>query len=180
MPKVTLAGHPLHTQLNDAPMALLPFSLILDLLHRRTGKEAYAEAAYYGLMGTVIGGAAAGAVGAADYLTIPSGSEAKRTGTFHALLNLGLLGLVGGNLLLRRGKRPPTGRVPLLLSALGNLWLLVSSWYGSELVHVHGMRVARVDPAAGAPELKLPGDDQVAEAARAVAHAVTPTGGPQT
>ncbi len=178
MPKVTLAGHPLHTQLNDAPMALLPFSLIFDLMHRRTGKDAYAETAYYSLMGAAIGGAAAAAAGAADYLTIPSGSESKRLGTLHGLLNAGLLGLVGANVLLRRGKRPPTGSVPLLLSALGNLGMLVSSWYGAELVHVHGMRVARVDPSAGAPELKLPGDDRLAEAYRAAGKAVP--GGPRS
>ena len=164
MPKTTFAGHALHPQLINAPAALLPFSFAMDLLHSATGKPAYADAAYHSMLGGYVGGMAAGAAGAGDYVTIPSGSHTKRIANIHASLNLGLLGLYTINLLLRRGKTPPTGAMPVALSMLGTSGLLVSAWYGGHMVYEHGMRVKGVSPVASATELKLPGDQRLEEA----------------
>ncbi len=60
MPQVTLMGHPLHPQLIVMPAALLPFSLILDVLHAGTRDQSYADAAYYTMMGGFLGGIGAG------------------------------------------------------------------------------------------------------------------------
>src|SRR5919206_2000479 len=103
MPRTTFAGHPLHPQLITMPAGLLPFSLILDLLYLKTGRHSYAEAAYYTMVGGLVGGLAAGAAGAADYFTIAPEDKAKRTADTHATLNLGLLALTGLNLALRSG-----------------------------------------------------------------------------
>ena len=161
MPRTTLAGHPLHPQLIVAPAGLLPFSFILDVLHLVTGRRSYAEAAYYTMMGGSVGAVAAAAAGAGDYLTIPSGTRTRQSANVHALLNVALLTMYTVNLLLRRGKSPPTGAVPVLLSALGTVGLVVSAWYGGHMVYAYGMRVAGVDPSAGTSELRPPLDERL-------------------
>ncbi len=181
MAKLTVAGHPLHPQLVHVPLGLLPFSFVLDVLHLATGRKAYAEAAYFGLVSGTAGAAVAAAAGAGDYFALPPGGKTKRLANVHASLNVVLLVLNAINLLLRRGKPVPTGAVPVALSAIGTGGLLVSSWYGASLIYHQGVRVHGVDPIAAAPELKLPGDerleaafDRLAEAAPAE---VTPAEG---
>lgn len=176
MPKSTLAGHPLHPQIISAPAGLLPASLVLDTMHLATGNQSYADAAYYTMMGGVIGGAAAGIAGAMDYLTIPSGAPVKREANLHAALNISLLGLFGANLLMRRGKRSP-GKLPVLLSLVGNTGLLASAWYGGDMVYTHGMRVKGVSPVENAPQVAPPGDQAVARTMERVARSV-PANGP--
>jgi len=61
MPEMTFAGHPLHPQLISFPLGLLPFSLVMDFLHKATGEDCYKESAYHCMMGGVVGGLAAGA-----------------------------------------------------------------------------------------------------------------------
>jgi uncharacterized membrane protein len=163
MPQSTFAGHPLHPQLITMPAGLLPFSLVLDLLHLKTGRRSYADAAYYTMIGGLAGGLAAGAAGAADYFTIPPEDKAKKVADIHATLNIGLLALTGLNLALRsRGRR--SWSLPIFLSLVGNLGLFVSAWYGGHLVYEHGLRVKPAGPPSGEPELKLPGDDPIEQA----------------
>lgn len=160
MPQTTLAGHPLHPQLIVMPAGLLPFSLLLDVMHAGTGDHSYADAAYYTMMGGFLGGLAAGAAGAADYGTIPRDSAAKKIGTVHGAMNVGLLALTGLNLFMRRTRRSP-GPLPMLLSLIGNVGLFASAWYGGHLVYHHGMRV-RGTALAGTPEeIKAPGDERL-------------------
>jgi uncharacterized membrane protein len=177
MPRSTFAGHPLHPQMIVAPAGLLPFSLCLDLLHLRRRDPSYADGAYYAMMGGFIGGIAAGAAGAADYATIPPDSRAKKTANLHAILNLGLMGLTGLNLLLRRKRKRSPGAVPILLSVITNAGLFISAWYGGQLVYTHGMRVkpAGESPAA---EIKLPGDDKLERALTGLERRLAPGDGP--
>jgi uncharacterized membrane protein len=179
MPKATLAGHPLHPQLITLPLGMFPFSLVMDVMHQKTGERSYADAAYYSLLGGFIGGLAAGAAGAADYFTIPSSSKAKPTANLHAALNLGILGLTAVNLLLRKdGRKRRTGGWPLALSAVANAGALVSSWYGGHLVYEHGLRVKGVDSIAAAPELKPPGDEALAHTFERLGAVAAPVEGP--
>jgi len=179
MPKITLAGHPLHTQLIVVPAGLLPYSLVMDLMHVATGKRVYADVAYHTMLGGLVGGLAAAAAGAADYAEIPSGGRSKRLANLHGTLNLGLLGAYGLNAFLRRGRRPPTGSLPLALSVLGSAGLLVSAWYGAELVYSHGVRVKGASEVEQNPEVKPPGDEVVAKTLRRAAQ-VVPKEGPTT
>lgn len=160
MPKSTLAGHPLHPMLIVAPAALLPFGFIMDALHRSTGKESYSHAAYYSLMGGVIGGLAAGAAGAMDYLEIQPETEVKRTANTHAMLNVGALALTAINLLGRRSKADHQGG-SLALSAMAAAGVIVSGWFGGRMVYEQGMRVKGVSPIEQAPEAALPGDEMM-------------------
>ena len=164
MPKTTLVGHPLHPQLIVAPAGLLPFSLIMDLMHLFIGKRKYAETAYLTMLGGSVGALAAAAAGAGDYVTIPSGTRARQSANVHASMNVGLVSMYALNLLMRRGKNPPTGTLPMLLSALGTVGLVISAWYGGHMVYEHGMRVKGVDPSVGAPEIRPPLDEPLAGA----------------
>ena len=171
MPRTTFAGHPLHPQLIVVPAGLLPFSFILDVLHLVTGKRSYADAAYYTLMGGSVGAMAAAGAGAGDYFTIPPNTPAKQSANVHASMNVGLLAMSIVNLLLRRGKNPPTGTLPVVLSLVSTIGLLISAWYGGHMVYEHGMRVKCVDPSAGAPEIRPPLDEAGAAALAKGEHA---------
>ncbi len=160
MPKSTLAGHPLHPMLIVAPAALIPFGLLLDVMHRTSGKKSYADAAYYSLMGGLVGGLAAGAAGAMDYMTIKPGTEVKQTANVHASLNGGALALTAINL-WRRRKQPHHEGGSLAMSALSTLGVLVSGWFGAQMVYEQGMRVKGVSPVEHAPELKPPMDESL-------------------
>lgn len=175
MPKLTLAGHPLHPQLIVLPAALIPFSLVMDYQYRMTCRASYRSAAYYCLVGGFLGGAAAGATGATDYLEIPSGTQLKKIANTHALLNISLLALTGINLLLRR--KAQSSRLPLWLSAISTAGLFVSGWYGGHMVYEHGMRVKGVSPIAGAPQARLPGDQRLEQVIEEV-EKVMPDKGP--
>jgi uncharacterized membrane protein len=179
MPKTTFAGHPLHPQLVELPLGLLPFSCLMDLMHCATGNESYAETAYHCMVGGVVGGLAAGTAGTADYLTIPAKSQSKRVANLHGLLNVGVMGLYGLNLYLRSRRATRPGAVPVLLSLLGTAGLVVSSWYGGELVYKLGMRVEPAMEGDQSPEWKLPSDQKVAKAFRSAEKKLAPAGGPQ-
>jgi uncharacterized membrane protein len=176
MPKVTFAGHPLHPMLIVAPAALIPFGFILDAMHRSTGNERYADAAYYSLMGGLIGGLAAGTAGTMDYLTIQPETDLKRTANVHAMLNSSALTLTAANLLARKNKPGHRGG-SLALSAIAALGVLVSGWFGGHMVYEHGMRVKGVSPVEQAPELTLPGSEAV-EHAMLQEEKLVPAGGP--
>jgi uncharacterized membrane protein len=163
MSQTTLAGHPLHPQLIAFPAGLLPTSCVLDLLYAATGDRSYADAAYYTLVGGYAGGLAAGAAGAADYFTIPPDSESKKVANVHAGLNIGVMGLYTLNLLTRATDRRP-GPLSVLLSLLGTAGLVVSQWYGGDLVYKLGMRVKPAMKGDQPPEWKLPGDEKVQHA----------------
>lgn len=156
MPKSTFAGHPLHPMLIVAPAALIPFGFVLDAMYRRTGNESYADAAYYSLVGGMLGGVAAGVAGAMDYLAIKPETDVKRTANVHASINGAALALTVLNVAQRRNERRGGS---LLLSAVAAAGILASSWFGGRLVYEQGMRVQGVDPTAGAPELAPPGDE---------------------
>jgi len=163
MPHVTFAGHPLHPQLIVLPAGLLPFSLVLDMLHAKTQDHSYFDAAYYALMGGFVGGILAGAAGAMDYRTIPSDSPAKKLGRLHGLLNVGLLFLTGVNLLLRRHGGRSRSSLPLAISVAENVGLFVSAWYGGHLVYHHGMRVSGTELSGAPDEVRMPGDARLAQ-----------------
>lgn len=183
MPKITFAGHALHPQLIVLPAGLLPFSFAMDAMNIATGKKSYADAAYYTMVGGLLGGLAAGSAGAVDYLAISPASPTKRTANLHAILNITALGLTGLNLLLRRRRNNSSGRVgalPAALSLATTAGVLVSSWYGGKMSYEQGMRVEGVSEVAHVPEIKLPGDEKIKDAFDKVEEAIAPEGGPAT
>ncbi|HEX2949189.1 MAG TPA: DUF2231 domain-containing protein [Armatimonadota bacterium] len=178
MPRSTVAGHPLHPMLVVAPAALIPFGFVLDAMYRVTGKEEYANAAYYSLIGGMIGGVAAATAGVMDYLTVEPGSDIKRTANLHAALNGGVMAITTANVLARKNKRDHRGG-SLWLSALSALGVVVSGWFGGRMVYDEGMRVKGVSPSAVelSSQTKLPGDEGIEHAMLGMEKRVT-SGGP--
>lgn len=174
MKQVTFAGHPLHPQILSLPLGLLPFSTVMDLMYMATGKPKYAHAAKLSLIGGYIGGVAAAASGVADYLTISPGGPMKQAANTHALLNTTMMGVQTANLVSRR--KQPSSILSTVLSCIGCAGVLISQWYGGELVYRFGMRV---DPATEKPQrkAKLPGDKVIYRALERIEHAM-PAGGP--
>ena len=123
---------------------------------------------------------AAGAAGAADYLTIPPESPTKRTGNLHAAMNISGLALTALNLVLRNRQREgePVGTLPAALSIATAAGVLVSSWYGGKMSYDQGMRVKGVSEVEHVPELKVPGDDAIKDALNRLEESVSTTGGP--
>jgi uncharacterized membrane protein len=158
MPQTTFLGHPLHPQVIVLPAGLMPFSFAMDLLYLATGRRTFRDAAYWSLAGGVAGGAAAGATGAMDYLTIPAGSPEKRTANIHAGINLALIAGAVVNLALRTGGADARSRLPLALSTVAALGVVVSGWYGGHLVYEHGLRVRGRSLIERAPQARVQGD----------------------
>jgi uncharacterized membrane protein len=177
MPKSTFAGHPLHPMLIVAPAALLPFGFILDAMHGLTRKESYSNAAYFSLMGGLVGGAAAATAGVMDYLTIESGTDVKRTANMHAILNSAALALTAANVVMRKNQPGHTGG-SLALSGIAAVGVLVSGWFGGRMVYEQGMRVKGVSPVEHAPEAVLPGSKWT-EQAMLTAEQALPREGPR-
>ena len=179
MPTTTFAGHPLHPQLVSFPIGLFGYSLAMDVTHMLTGDRKYVDTAYHTMVGGFVSGLAAGAAGTMDYLAIPPDSKSKKTANLHGLLNLGVMGLYGLNLLLRQRQRNHVGVLPFLLSALGTAGLVASAWYGGELVYELGMRVKPLEEGQPAPDLHLPGDEKLARGFQKFEEKYAPADGPQ-
>jgi uncharacterized membrane protein len=156
--RATFLGHPLHPQLILFPAGLLPYSFLMDVLHHATGRQSYADAAYHTMWGGVVGGLAAGAAGAVDYLSIKDDSKSKPIANLHAAMNISMMALYGVNLATRRNANRRPGLLSTVLSGIGAAGLLVSAWYGAHLVYDHGMRVRGVDELANARDVAPPGD----------------------
>ena len=162
MYKTTLARHPLHPILIVGPAGLLPFSFAMDLMQRSTGEESYNHAAYHSMSAGITTALAAGAAGAVDYLSIADDSPTKRTGTTHGVMNIALMALYGLNLAMRRKEEPASG-LCIALSAIGTAGLLASAWFGGQMVYEYGMRVKGRSEVEYAQDLKLPGDEAIAQ-----------------
>ncbi len=175
MYKATAAGHALHPHLVLVPGGLLPFSAVMDTMHAATGEQKYADAARLAMVGGLVGGLAAGAAGAVDYYSIPSGTNVKRTAYMHAIMNIGILVLYALNLWTRRDWREP-GPAIVALNVVSAAALVVSAWYGAKMSYEQGMRVKGVDPVSWAKDLKPPGDEALVEVFEGLETVASPHG----
>jgi uncharacterized membrane protein len=176
MAKLNLAGHPLHSIVNDSVIALLPFALTMDVLHATSQEDSYADAAYYGLVGVIGGALVSAASGALDYLSIPSGSQAKRTANAHALMNVLTLAASAGSLVARGNNPRRPGAWALPLCATANVLMVAGAWYGGHLVFDLGVRVKAVGEPLPGGEIEMPGGSLVQSGLGSLEERVTTTG----
>jgi len=110
----SIARHPIHPVLVAFPVGSFVTALVLDILARRRERPARRGAGFV------------------DSLSLQG--RARRTATWHMILNLGLGGLFAVNWMLRTswGARwiPPASNIPLILTAVGVVILGVSVWLG--------------------------------------------------
>lgn len=178
MPRITVAGHPLHPQLVSLPIGLVPFSFVMDLMYAVTDRDEYAKSSKYAMIGATAGAVASAVAGVLDYLTIPSRTREKQLGNTHALLNTGVLLLTVAGLATREDGIPRSKTAAVTLGAVATAGLVISQWYGGDLVYEYGMRVKGKREQDDSAELKPPYDGGLAKFASRIADAV-PDRGPE-
>src|SRR5262245_31260213 len=140
-----IARHPIHPMLVSIPIGLWIFSLACDLIRVFGGSSPnWQIAAYYTLVGGIVGALVAAVPGFIDMLSLPAGP--KRTALIHMAINLTVVVLYVWNAWLRKHDGLELG---VWLSALGVGLLAVSGWLGGKMVYVHGIAVDV--PAESAP-----------------------------
>jgi uncharacterized membrane protein len=132
--RATLFGHPIHQMLIVFPLGLLATSLIFDIVYKATGNGRWADVTFVMIASGIVGGLVAAVFGLIDWLSIPSGTRAKRIGAIHGLGNVTVVGLFAVSWLLRYDNPIYVGAGPLVLSALGVGLAVVTAWLGGELV----------------------------------------------
>lgn len=137
--RVQIGGHAVHPMLVTFPIAFLSATLVADLAFWWLGDVFWAQAAFWLLVGGVIGGFAAAAAGTADFILVPQ-IRHHITSWSHFIAAVMLLAVASANLVLRW--EDPVGAVlPLgiLLSAVHGVLIGVAGWLGGKLVFVHNL-----------------------------------------
>lgn len=134
---IAILGHPIHPIIVIFPIAFLSAVAGTDLGYWLTKGEFWAQASVWLLGVGLLSGVAAAVIGMFDFVRIPRARN-RRAGWAHMLLNIAVLVLTFGNFVLRLGNAEtiilPTG---LIVSWIVATLLLVSGWYGGELMFRH-------------------------------------------
>lgn len=139
--KARLLGHPIHQMLIVFPLGLLATSLFFDIAHLTSGNPQWGVISYWLINVGIISGLAAAVFGLIDWLSIPSGTWAKRIGLLHGGGNVVVVLLFIGSCLLRRDAPGNPEGTAIFLSAAAVLLALVTGWLGGELVDRLGVGV---------------------------------------
>jgi uncharacterized membrane protein len=139
--KARLLGHPIHQMLIVFPLGLFTTAIIFDIVHLLGGGLRWAEVANWMIGAGVIGGLIAAPFGLVDWLSIPSGTRAKRIGATHGIGNVIVVVLFILSWVARRGDAlaPPT--IAYILSFVGIILGAITGWLGGELVDRLGIGV---------------------------------------
>jgi uncharacterized membrane protein len=139
--RAKLLGHPIHQMLIVFPLGLLATALFFDLLAIALTEGYWSELAYWMIAAGVVTGLVAAPFGTIDWLTIPSGTRAKRIGAIHGAGNVVVVLLFGVSWLLRGGAPAAPSSLALTLSFAAGGLALVTGWLGGELVDGLGVGV---------------------------------------
>ena len=150
--KATIAGHPIHPPLVAVPIGCFAAAVVSDIVSIWTNHGFLATMGTwligFGLAGSIF----AGLFGFVDYVTAPMTMRAKRTASWHALLNIAVIVVFGTALAVRAAF--PSSVAGYALTIAGITILAVSGWLGGELVSRHLVGSSESD--AGA--IKTPHD----------------------
>lgn len=135
--RAAIEGHPIHPMVVVFPIAFLSGALLTDILFILSNEPFWAQASYWLLLAGIVGGVVAAGFGAADFF-MNDRIRSIRAAWIHAISNSITMALAIINLLLRHNN-PVEGVMPwgVLLSAFIVALLVVSGWYGGELVYRH-------------------------------------------
>jgi uncharacterized membrane protein len=135
---VNIGGHPVHPMVIEFPIAFLVGAFVTDLVYLLTADPFWLNASFWLVVGGFAMGLVAAVIGAVDFFTIGRVREHVE-GWIHAGGNALVLLLTAVNLGLRLGN-PLLGDqlvVGVVLSGLVTALLVVTGWYGGELVYRH-------------------------------------------
>ena len=135
-----IAGHPIHPMLVPIPIGLWLFSLVADLIAMRSASpDTWNAAAFYTMIGGIIGALAAALPGLIDLLSLGD-RPVKKTALTHMGLNLTIVALFAINAWMRSRGSASHGTL-LGLSVIGVAMLVVSGWLGGKMVYEAGVGV---------------------------------------
>lgn len=172
MAKITLLGHPLHAVLSDWPVGLLSTTSAMDVLYLLTKKQTFATTANHMLTGGVATSVVVAGAGVAEYADLKRKPQVIRTARIHAVLNTIVLGLSSYSLYLR--KKQPVG-IPVkavALSGVASSLLMLSAWYGGELVYQQGTRVRGGNARFDKKDYRIPPSDGLTNALKATTYPI--------
>ena len=143
MKPAKIVGHHIHPMLIVFPLGLLAVSVFFDIAYLATHGTAFATIAFWDMLAGIVGGLAAAVFGFWDYLTIQSGTRAKRIGAWHGLNMVVVVGLFAASWFVRRMDPAylPSSSA-LTLSFIAIVLALVGGWLGGELVERLGVAVS--------------------------------------
>jgi uncharacterized membrane protein len=119
-------------------MALLPVSLLGDLLGVWTGVSFWWSFAFYSLAIGLVMSIPALITGTIDFLAIPQGGAAERIAIRHMTIIITAIAMYTGSFFIRWGVEVSSGwRLisSVSLSILGLILLLIGGWLGGQLVY---------------------------------------------
>lgn len=134
----------LHAALNDLPAALLLASLIFELLGALLKRDALKAAAFWTLVGGVLGALAAAGAGLMAEKRIDQSPMAHDLIERHETLALVVMGIFALLLLwriVRRVLAKQEQTIYLTINAVGVVLLLITSNVGGKLVFGHGLGI---------------------------------------
>src|SRR5688572_11989785 len=144
-------GHPLHPMLVHLPIALFLLSFIFDVASKFADapqrSASFILPAFYTMSVGVFFALVAAVPGVADYTSIRRDHPARRTATWHMLLNVAVVAIYIVNLTIRNRTHDPfatsVAGTPFMLSLLAIALLSVSGWLGGKMVYNDGIGVGR-------------------------------------
>lgn len=141
----SIFGHPIHPIIVIFPIGALSFAAGADLGYWLTNDVFWVQASVWLLGLGLLSGLAAAIVGMADFIKIPR-ARRRTAGWVHMVVNITAIGLTSINFILRLVS-PATIILPvgLILSWVVAVLLLVSGWYGGELMFRHKVGIVGSD-----------------------------------
>lgn len=144
--RTEISGHPVHPMLVVVPLGLWVVALVFDIVGTATGNAMWGTLAFWNIVAGIVGALIAAVPGLLDYLTLDG--RARSIGTWHLVLNVGAVVLFAVNAVVRT--QVAFGSMwPLVLSVIGVLGVMVSGWFGGELVYVERVGVAESSERTG-------------------------------
>lgn len=146
---VQILGHPVHPILVPIAIGAFVAAFIFDIAAVSTGAPTWFNMSFWTLLIGVCAAFFSALTGIYDYFTVRMTDGAKRDATIHLALNLVLVTLFVISLIIKGINTAggpafvPSGAIvsTFILDLIAFVLLLVSGWYGGEVVYRHGVAV---------------------------------------
>ncbi len=147
--KIKILGHPLHPILVAYPIAFYTATLVCYVVFNSNHDIFWFKVAYVANLAGIIMAAVAALPGFIDWLNIPPGTRAKKTGVFHLICNVIALLLYTACFFMFKDKwdeTNPAVTTAIALTGAGFAITLVAGFLGWALVQKHHVGVDKMTP----------------------------------
>jgi len=143
--RFSIRGHPLHPLLVTAPIGLLTWAFIADIVYLASGKaDVWYDISFWSGVAGIVTALVAAIPGFGDYLSVALYSDARVMATAHLALNLTVVGLYAVAAAFAADEGATRGAdlgIVVALHAVGVALLAVSGALGGEMVYRHHLAV---------------------------------------